>query len=55
VVELERLATALYVSLEMSGSVPERAKRLHELKPHVPEHAAVKAVEEIDEIKHAAA
>jgi hypothetical protein len=50
VVELERLATALYVTKESPGTVAKRARRLRALKPHVPEPASVKAVEEIDEI-----
>jgi hypothetical protein len=55
VVDLERLATALYVTTKFGGNVPDRARILCELKPHVPRKAAIKAVEEIDEIKEAAA
>jgi uncharacterized protein YwgA len=56
VVDLERLATALYVTRETPLGTPigKRAQRLRELKPHVPEQAAVKAVEEIDEMAAAA-
>jgi uncharacterized protein YwgA len=51
VVELERLATALYVTLDAPESTAEaRARTLRRLKPNVPEGAAVKAVEEIDQI-----
>lgn len=49
--ELERLATALYLTMEESQrSVTQRAKRLHALKPHVGVDDAAKAVQEIDEI-----
>jgi uncharacterized protein YwgA len=50
--ELERLATALYVtkrdSTHHDGSVKSRSKRLNQLKPHVSVEAANNAVEEID-------
>jgi uncharacterized protein YwgA len=50
--ELERLATALYVTKRQAeqhdGSVKSRAKRLNMLKPHVPIEAATEAVKEID-------
>lgn len=50
---LERLATALFVTLEgESGkSVKSRAKRLIELKPHVPLEEAQEAVEKVDEMR----
>ena len=56
VTELERVATALYVTLEMpeNDAVTGRARRLRELKPHVPLEAAKAAVEEFDEIAAAA-
>jgi hypothetical protein len=55
VVDLERLATALYVTREAilreeDGGVEARAWRLRILKPHVPEPNAVAAVEEIDKV-----
>lgn len=50
--ELERLATALYVTRretkQHDGSVESRAECLHKLKPHVSVQAAAKAVEEIE-------
>jgi hypothetical protein len=51
VVELERLATALWVTRESSdAAVDERAKQLHQVKPHVPVADASAAVREIDEM-----
>jgi hypothetical protein len=52
VVELERLATALWVTREMDGeaSIQDRAEALNELKPHVSVSAAGEAVREIDEL-----
>jgi hypothetical protein len=52
VVELERLATALWVTRELgeSAGVDARAARLHQVKPHVGLVAAADAVREIDEI-----
>lgn len=51
VVDLERLATALYVTLqEPSLDVEHRARMLCDLKPHIPGHAALVAVREVDEI-----
>jgi hypothetical protein len=52
VVELERLATALYVTRELGNgaSAVERANRLHELKPHVSPPEALAAVREFDRI-----
>jgi len=52
--DLERLATALYVTKrresEHDGSVQSRAECLNRLKPHVSVQAAAKAVEEIDKL-----
>lgn len=51
VADLERLATALYVTREAPDATPEeRARMLRLLKPHVPDQAALRAVREIDEI-----
>lgn len=52
VIDLERLATALYVTLdEPQASVERRAELLRQLKRHIPEAAAVRAVREVDEIR----
>jgi len=50
--ELERLATALYVTQEINpkGSSEFRAQRITELKPHISMEEALTAVKEIDEI-----
>ncbi|TWJ19466.1 hypothetical protein [Geobacter argillaceus] len=47
---LERLATALYVTREgvAAADVRARARRLNELKPHVPLDEAQEAVERVD-------
>lgn len=52
VAELERLATALYVTVEINpnGSSDLRSQRITELKPHVNMEEARAAVKEIDEI-----
>ncbi len=52
VAELERLATALYVTLEegKEKSVPVRAKRINELKPHVGFEEAKLAVALVDSL-----
>jgi hypothetical protein len=51
-VDLERLATALYVTLEApQAGREERARSLRILKPHIAEPAALRAVEEVDEIR----
>lgn len=48
--ELERLATALYVSRkEASGDVESRAQLIHHLKAHISLSEAVDAVEVIDQ------
>jgi hypothetical protein len=52
VVELERLATALFVTREnpQTTSVDARARRLHQLKPHVSIQHANAAIAEFDAI-----
>jgi len=51
VAELERLATALYIQREHPGEdVESRARRLHQLKPHVSLEDARSAVVEVDRI-----
>jgi hypothetical protein len=52
VAELERLATALYVTLEegRDKKAATRAKRINELKPHVKIDEAKRAVEEVDSL-----
>jgi uncharacterized protein YwgA len=57
VVELERLATSYYVSLNMpDGAPPARlAQRVHEIKPHIPVEQAVRAVETVLAWRSAAA
>jgi uncharacterized protein YwgA len=56
VVELERLATAFYVTREQpeKASVDVRAARLHDLKSHVSLEEAKRALEKIDEVIEAA-
>ena len=49
VAELERLSTALYVTVRNEEeSIESRARRIHELKPHVSVELATEAVEELD-------
>jgi hypothetical protein len=52
VVELEQLATALWVTRDMGegASVQDRAEALNELKPHVSVAAAAEAVDGIDRL-----
>lgn len=50
VVQLEKLGTALLVTLEGLDEVEERAKRINELKPHVSYEEAIQAVRELEEI-----
>lgn len=51
VMELERLATALYVTREtMETNAEIRTKRIRELKPHVSEKDAQRAIEIIDDM-----
>lgn len=55
VADLERLATALYVSLEAkNGRTEARAERIHTLKPHVGMDLALKAVKEVDAMRESA-
>lgn len=54
VVELERLATALFVTPEepaYQASVDERARRVMKLKPHIPLNTAIGAVEAVDDMR----
>jgi hypothetical protein len=57
VADLERLATALYVTRELgvTADLAERANRLHALKPHVGLADAVAAIREFDQIAAQAA
>ncbi len=50
VTELERLATALYVTQEdqSQGDTESRAQRIHEIKPHVSLQQAREATDEVD-------
>lgn len=50
--ELERLATALYVTCEgkTNGDPESRAQRIHDLKPHIALDEALNAVENIDQL-----
>ena len=49
VAELERLSTALYVTVrQREESIASRAARIHELKPHVSVESAAEAVKELD-------
>ncbi|HEX2095260.1 MAG TPA: hypothetical protein VHG28_22880 [Longimicrobiaceae bacterium] len=52
VAELERLATALFITREPSApaDVEGRAERMHALKPHVSVEQARAAIEEIDRL-----
>jgi uncharacterized protein YwgA len=52
VMDLERLATALWVTRRMgnSASAQQRAEALNELKPHVSIPLATEAVQEIDQL-----
>jgi hypothetical protein len=49
VVELERLATSYYVSVNTpDGATPARlAQRVHEIKPHIPVEQAIKAMQTV--------
>jgi len=46
--QLERVATALYVTRESGGNVPARAREINALKPHISIESAAQAVEEVD-------
>lgn len=48
--ELERVATALYVTRRFNGSVDDRSGRIVELKPHVAPTDARAAVVELDRL-----
>jgi len=48
VMELERLATAMWMTRKKGGSVRERAEAVVEVKPHISIEAAMLSVEEID-------
>ncbi len=51
VFELEKLATAVYISEQERGSTEQkRSEKLRELKPHVTESAALQAIAEADEL-----
>lgn len=55
VAELERLATALYVTRLLStDDVRKRAKEIRSLKPHVTKDLALEAVREFDRLRKAA-
>lgn len=47
VAELERLATALFVTKKHEGAVEEMADFIHKLKPHVSVTQALQALEEV--------
>ena len=47
---LERIATALYVTLEGTKDAGDRARRISELKPHIPLGDAEAAIAELDNI-----
>jgi uncharacterized protein YwgA len=57
VIDLERLATALYVTFELgrARNSEARAARLNELKPHIALEDATRAIEDVDAICAAAA
>lgn len=50
VMELERLATAMWMTRKQGGSVRERAEAVVEVKPHISIEAATLSVEEIDRL-----
>ncbi|MEW6046683.1 MAG: hypothetical protein AB1609_09415 [Bacillota bacterium] len=56
VAELERLATALFVSRQQSGADEEAlARRMHELKPHITVESGRQALRELEELMREAA
>jgi hypothetical protein len=57
VTDLERLATALYATLQLGepASVQKRAEFLHQLKPHISLEDSGAAVKELDAIRQQAA
>ena len=52
--DLEKLATALFVTLDASSGESEgdRAKELHRIKGHIPEESALYAVRDLDQMKN---
>ena len=50
VTDLERTATALYVTLEGQTATTDRVRRLNQLKPHIAPEDAQAAVSEVDGI-----
>lgn len=52
VAELERLATALYISEREHASNEERAKMINEIKPHIPVEMAEAAIHEVERFAH---
>lgn len=50
VMELERLATAMWMTRKQGGSVRERAEAVVEVKPHISIEAATLSVEKIDRL-----
>lgn len=50
VMELERLATAMWMTRNLGGSVKDRAEAVVEVKPHIRIEAATNSVEEIDSL-----
>ena len=50
VVQLERLGTALYVNLKSDMPAAQRVTRITNLKPHIAEDDAIRAVREVDDI-----
>lgn len=54
--ELEKLATALYVYSECAHDSPrERARVLHQLKPHIPVQDAYEALKHVGQLAEASA
>ena len=51
VAQVERLATALYVSIDRSVALNDRANRIRELKPHISLQEATESVSEIDDLQ----
>lgn len=49
--DLERLATALFVTFEQQANNQTRAKKINELKPHIPIEQALEAVETVNLIE----
>jgi len=51
VAELERLATALFITKEAGKvSIEERAKRINEIKPHISVDVAAAAIQEVEKL-----